>query len=107
MARKPAPARTPEARENQLIALAVDLAEKKLREGTASSQIITALLNRATTKYRLELERMKSDIALKETKAESIRGSEEIKELYEGAINAMRSYRGYSEEEETDDYEDD
>ena len=39
--RKIRPALTPEARENQMIALAVDLAEKQLLEGTASSQVIT------------------------------------------------------------------
>ena len=43
--RKIRPALTPEAREKQLVALAVDLVEKRLREGTASSQEVTQILN--------------------------------------------------------------
>ena len=42
--RKTRPALTPEAREKQLVALAVDLVEKRLREGTASSQEVTHIL---------------------------------------------------------------
>lgn len=106
--KKQVPARDPEVRENQLIALAVDLAEKKLRDGTASSQIITTLLNLATTKYKLEMKRIESDIRLKESKAKSLLDSEDLKELYAGAIDAMRSYRGHSdEEEEGEDWDDD
>ena len=97
----PPPARTPEGRENQLINLAVDLAEKKLRDGTASSQIITLLLNLATTKTQLELKRVESDILLKEAKVREIQSGEEMKELYQNAIAAMREYRG----EEEDIYE--
>lgn len=99
-------ARTLEGRENQLIALAVDLAEKKLRDGTASSQIITTLLNLATTKYRLEMERIRSDILLKEAKVEEIRSSEDVKDMYEDAINAMQSYRPPMEDEEFYDEDD-
>ena len=48
--RKIRPALTPEARENQMISLAVDLAEKQLMEGTASSQVITHYLKLGSTK---------------------------------------------------------
>lgn len=99
--RNPPPARTPEGRENQLINLAVDLAEKKLRDGTASSQIIALLLNLATTKTKLELERIRRDILLKEAKAKEIKSVEELKELYAESIEAMRRYRG----EDDSDYE--
>ena len=54
--KKTRPALTPEARENQLVALAVDLAEKQLREGTASSQVITHYLKIGSTKERIEKE---------------------------------------------------
>lgn len=103
--KSPPPARTPEGRENQLINLAVDLAEKKLRDGTASSQIISLLLNLATTKTQLELERVRSDILLKEAKVREIKSGEEIKELYNNAIAAMREYRGEEDiyDEEFDD----
>ena len=56
MANNRRPALTPEARENQLISLAVDLAEKQLQEGTASSQVITHYLKLGSTKERIEKE---------------------------------------------------
>ena len=106
--REQPPARTPEGRQNQLINLAVDLAEKKLRDGTASSQIISILLNLASTKAQLEMERMRADILLKEAKVKEIESGEEIKDLYEDCVEAMRSYRGeddYDDEYEEEDYE--
>ena len=51
------PALTPEARENQMISLAVDLAGKQLQEGTASSQVITHFLKLGSTKQQLEKQR--------------------------------------------------
>lgn len=52
--RRERPATTPEARENQLIARAVDLAEKQLMEGTASTQVIVHYLRLGSTKERIE-----------------------------------------------------
>lgn len=101
----PPPARTPDGRMNQLINRAVDLAEQKLIDGTASSQIISLLLNLATKKTELELERIRSDILLKEAKVREIKSGEEIKTLYNNAIAAMREYRG-EEEDIYEEYED-
>lgn len=42
------PALTPEARENQLISLAIDLVEQRLIDGTASSQETTHVCLRFT-----------------------------------------------------------
>lgn len=92
--RKSPPARTSKARENQLINLAFDLAEKKLQDGTASSQIITTLINFASQKYQLELERLKSDLKLAETKVNQIEEQKTGKELYEEAIKAFKRYQG-------------
>lgn len=101
--RKP-PARTPEARENQLINKAVNLAERKLDDGTASSQIIALLLNLATQKSRLELEKLRSDLRVADAKIKAMEASETSKDLYEKAIKAFRSYSG-QEEEDYDDEE--
>ena len=88
------PATTPEARENQMISLAEDLAEKQLLEGTASSQVITHYLKLGTTKARLELEREKKEIELLTAKTENLQSAKHIEELYMEALNAMRSYGG-------------
>lgn len=102
--RKKIPARTLEGRENQLIDLAVDLAEKKLRDGTASSQIIVTLLNLATTKTKLELEKLRSDLKVADAKVTQIENQQTSRDLYEQALNAFRSYSGQQYEE--DEYDD-
>jgi hypothetical protein len=88
------PATTPEARENQLIALAVDLAEKQLREGTASSQVITHYLKLGSTKEQLEKEILSQQKELMSAKTEAIRSSKHVEELYANAIEAMKEYSG-------------
>lgn len=95
------PALTPEARENQLISLAVDLAEQQLRDGTASSQVITHYLKLGSTREKLEQETKRKELELIAAKTKSIANSEEIKVLYEEAIKAMRTYSGHGE---PDDY---
>lgn len=99
------PALSPEARENQLITLAMDLVEQRLRDGTASSQETTHFLKAASQKSKLELERIKLENELTAAKTKSIANGEEIKILYEDAIKAMRRYSGFgSEEDEYEDY---
>ena len=98
--KKMRPALTPEARENQLISLAVDLADKQLREGTASSQVITHYLKLAATRER---ERIEKDILEEQkklviAKTEALQSSKRIEELYANAIEAMHMYGGHSNE---------
>lgn len=85
---------TPEARENQMIALAVNLAEQQLRDGTASSQIIAHYLKLASTKERLELEKQKKEIELIVAKTDAIHSAQHIEELYSNALSAMKTYSG-------------
>lgn len=99
------PATTPEARENQLIALAVDLAEKQLIEGTASSQVITHYLKLGSTKERIEREILEKQKALIEAKTENLQSAKRIEELYTNAINAMKNYSGQNNSSEEDDEE--
>ena len=91
---------TPEGREDQLIALAVDLAEKQLREGTASSQVITHYLKLGSTKDRLEKEILKEQKKLISAKTEAIQSAKRVEELYSEALSAMRSYGSHSGEED-------
>lgn len=100
--RKRAPAKGVDAREQQMIALATNLAEKQLREGTASSQIIAHYLRLGTSRERLEQERLRNENELSKAKAESIRAQQKNDALYEEAINAFRSYAGGSSEYDDD-----
>lgn len=105
--RKIRPALTPDARENQMIALAVDLAEQQLRDGTASSQVITHFLKLGTSKERLEKEKLEKENELLKAKTENIKSQKDVRELYTKALNAMRNYSGDSveESEEIEDYD--
>lgn len=92
--RKSRPATTPEGRENQLISLAADLAERQLKEGTASSQVITHLLKLASTREKLEQERLKRENLLLSAKVDQIASAKKVEALYEAALSAMRQYTG-------------
>ena len=95
------PALTPEARENQMISLAVDLAERQLQEGTASSQVITHFLKLGSGREKLERERLEEENRLLKAKTKALDNAEEIKVLYEQALKAMRDYSGQGD---SDDY---
>ena len=92
--RKMRPALSPEARENQLVSLAVDLAEQQLRDGTASSQVITHYLKLGSTKERIEKEILEKQKELIEAKTQSLQSAQRIEELYTNALDAMRNYSG-------------
>lgn len=94
------PALTPEARENQMISLAVDLAEQQLREGTASSQVITHYLKLGSTKERIEKEILEKQKELISAKTEALQSAKRIEELYTNALNAMRNYGGHGDSDE-------
>lgn len=96
------PALTPEARENQLISLAVDLAEQQLRDGTASSQVITHYLKLGSTKERIEKEILEKQKMLIEAKTQSLQSAQRIEELYTKALSAMRNYSGNGGEMDND-----
>lgn len=88
------PGMSPEARESQLISLAVDLAEQQLMDGTASAQVITHYLKLATTRERIEKEILKRQCELIQAKTDSYKESKHFDQMLEDAMNAMKRYRG-------------
>lgn len=102
MAKKRPPAVTLEARENELIAMAVEEAEKRIANGTASDSLLIHWLRQGTVKMQLEKEKLEADVELAKAKAESITQAKINGELAAEAIRAMRSYKGLDDEEEYD-----
>ena len=98
------PALTPEARENQMIALAMDLVEQRLRNGTASSQETTHFLKLATIKEQKERQKLDAEIDLLEAKVKSLESQATSASLYSDALKAFSSYSGNKEVTE-EDYE--
>lgn len=101
---KPGPKRrratTPEARENQLIAAAVDLAEKQILDGTASAQIIGHFLKLATRREQLEQQKLIQENLLLKAKTESLSSASRMEELVNEALKAMKAYTGNSNDDD-------
>lgn len=94
MAKENRIATNPDSREDQLIALAVDLAEQQLRDGTASAQVITHYLKMGSSRERMEREIMSKQKDLLEAKTRAAASEERVEQLYAEALSAMRSYQG-------------
>lgn len=92
-------ATTMEGRENELIALAYDAAEERIRNGTASSQEIVHFLRLGSEKERMAQEEMRADIELKRAKVKAIDDGEHLEKVYNDAIEAMKRYSGHGEDE--------
>lgn len=88
------PATTPEGRENELVSAAIDLAETQIRNGSASSQVITHFLKLGSTREQLEQQRLKHENELTRVRIEAIESQKRVEELYMEALRAMRSYSG-------------
>lgn len=93
---------TPEAQENLAISLAMDLALQQLRDGTASSQLITEFVKRGSSKARVEKELLEKQRDLAVAKADSLKSNDKYVEICEKAMQAMRRYQGLEDEEEVD-----
>lgn len=94
------PAKNPEARENQMISLAMDLVQQRLIDGTASSQETTHFLKLASTKSRIEKEILERQKELITAKTEALQAQKEYTVLVEEAIKAMRDYSGRGDRDE-------
>lgn len=103
--RRRAPATTPEARENQLVSAAVELAEKQIRDGTASAQVITHYLKLGSTREKLEQARLQHEIKLAEAKIDSMASARRVEELMGEALDAFRAYSGQPAREKPESYD--
>jgi len=99
---KSMPALTPEAREQQLIAEAMNAAEERILNGTASSQIICHFLKLGSVRNELELEKLRKENAMIAAKTEALESAKRVEELYTDAMNAFRGYGNYEDVEEYD-----
>lgn len=92
--RRRAPAKSLESRENQLIELAVDTAERQLREGTAPPSVVLHYLRLGTSREQLDKQKKRAEVELLDAKTNAYHSNERIEELYNEAISAMQTYAG-------------
>lgn len=96
--------RTPEGRENRLISMALDLAEERLRNGTATAQEVVHFLKLGSEKSRVEVEKLELEKKLVEAKTENLKAQRDMATMFNDAMAAMKRYRG--EEDDSDEYDD-
>jgi len=101
--RRSRPATTPEGREAQLISMAYDLVERRIQEGTATSQEVTHFLKLGSSREKLEQERLQHDNMLTQAKMEQLASQARVEELYKNALDAMRTYSGHEPMEPEDE----
>lgn len=100
------PATSPQARENQMVSLAYDLAEKRMKAGTASAQEVTHFLKLGSSREMLEQERLRNENELTQAKIEMMASQQRQEELIADALNAMRGYTGQEPVEDYEDFDD-
>lgn len=94
--REQRPASTPESREQQLVSLAVDLAERQIRDGTASAAVITHFLKIGTARETMEREILGKQAAFLEAKAASINKDKDQEDIAKAAMEALKNYNSGS-----------
>lgn len=77
-----------------MIALAIDAAEQRIRQGVASDGLLIHYLKLGTEKERLEREKLQAETEMQRAKAEALRDTKNLNALFEDAMNAMRQYSG-------------
>ena len=96
------PALTPEAREKQLIALAYDLVEERLLNGTASASETTAILKLGTQREKLERDKLQAEVELTKAKSEAVESAKRFEEMMKEAMAAFKDYSGAGDSDEED-----
>lgn len=91
-------ASTPEGRENEMIMLAYQEVERRIRDHTATSQELCHFLKMGSEKERLEREKLEVEMELQRVRADSIESGKHMEELYNNAIAAMKLYSGVEED---------
>lgn len=100
----PPPATTIEGRNDQLIAAAFDLVERRLHDGTASAQETVHFLRMGTINQRLQEEKIRRENLVLEARVEELKNRSSGEELLAKALEAFKGYTGQTNVEDEDLY---
>lgn len=100
----PPPATTPQARENQLVALAYDVAEQMMRSGNPPAQVVTHFLKMGSSEHEVELRKKDEEIAYLRARNENLSRFDHGSELAAAALKALGQYRGEDDDEDLEGY---
>lgn len=104
--RRRSPAKTPEERESVLIAKSLNLIEKQIDDGSASSQVLSLYAKLGSSREKLEQERLVNENAVLRKKVETMEAAIDVKNLMEDALAAFKGYSGGRSDDRYDDYDD-
>ena len=104
--RRRSPAKTPEERESMLISMAMDRAEQQIREGSASSQLLTHFAKLGSSREKLEQERLRSENLVLRKKLETMEAAVDLRDLMREALDSFKGYSGEDDDDDDDDYYD-
>ena len=96
------PATSPKDREDEMINLAIGLAEQQLRDGTASTAVIVHYLKLGSTRGMLENDMLEEKRKLLKAQTDSVESSKRVEELYKKALSAMQIYGGKANDDESE-----
>lgn len=102
----PPPATTLEGREDQLIAAAMDLVERRIREGTASAQETVHFLKLGSVRNQLEQEKLRAENEVLLTRVKDMESRRSSDDVYARALAAFRGYSGQEPIDPEGDYYD-
>lgn len=106
--RRRSPARTPEERESLLISKSLDLIERQIDDGTASSQILSIYAKYGSERERLERQRLAAENEVLRKKVETMQDALDMKNLMQEALAKFKGYSGdrdLVEDLDDDDYD--
>lgn len=102
--RRRSPAKTPEERETSLISMAMDLAEQRIADGTASSPLLLHFAKLGSSREELEQQRLVNENAVLRKKLETMEAAIDVKNLMEDALSAFKGYSGEDDDDDGDYY---
>ena len=88
------PMLSPEAQEQRMISLAMEVAYERMINGTATAQEICYFLKLGSTREQLEKVKLENEIAYRQAQTDTLRNAETNEKLYQDAIEAMSRYSG-------------
>ena len=93
-------AETPEDRNQQMISYADELAEKQLREGTASAMVITHYLKMGTAEHQLQLRKLENESLRLQAQVAEMESRARADDMMAEVLSAVKRYAGVDDDDD-------
>lgn len=100
-------AKTSEQREAEMINLAMELSEQKLRDGTAPAPLVMMFAKAGLKRQQLEDSKLESEVHMLRAKVADMERAGQSNEKLDRVFRALRTYQGMPVDPDEEQYEDD